>query len=165
MRNTPYNSSNVNGTPTNQSFSANVSKPKSMAAVRGQDWGLMGTGVGAVNASRPVLVQCYPDRLVVVAEPGERSRVIPMAGRTQDSVDDLISAVWAHVKTWGKAGRGLYWKPTLGLDVQPGGQQRFDDVKALLADSGLDVEQRKTSGAATAAGSPPRATRTPATTR
>ena len=125
--------------------------PASMAGARGHDWGLMGTGVGAVHASRPILIHCYSDRLVVVSESREqRSRVIRFGDRTQDSVDDLISAVWDNVKVWGKAGRGLYWKPTLVLEVRPGGEQRFEEIQALLADSGLDVERRRRPNPATA---------------
>ncbi len=143
-RSTPHDDSSLNGTPADQTISVHAKPPNSMARARGQDWGLMGTGVGAVHASRPILIHCYPDRLVVVSEsPEQRSRVIQFGERTQDSIDDLISAVWDNVKVWGKAGRGLYWRPTLVLEVRPGGEQRFDDIQALLADSGLDVSRRR----------------------
>jgi hypothetical protein len=36
----------------------------------------------------------------------------------------------------------MYWKPTLVVEVQPGGEERFRDLQVLLAESGLDVQKR-----------------------
>jgi hypothetical protein len=41
---------------------------------------------------------------------------------------------------WGIAGRGMYWKPVLKVQVIPGGENRFKDLQTLLEDSGLDVQ-------------------------
>jgi hypothetical protein len=132
-----------NGNPAASSMSAHVSKAKSMATARGKDWGLSGSGVGAVAASRPILVQCYPNRLVLVPESrNQLAKQIPLSENTQDSMDDFVSSVWDYMKVWGKAGRGLYWRPTLVVDVAPGGEARFADIQALLANSGLDVSRR-----------------------
>ena len=40
----------------------------------------------------------------------------------------------------GSAGRGIYWRPQLAVDVAPGAEGRYSDLKTLLADSGLDVK-------------------------
>jgi hypothetical protein len=47
------------------------------------------------------------------------------------------------MKSWGIAGKGLYWRPTLLMEVKPGAADRYAEVKALLADSGLDVHERQ----------------------
>lgn len=119
------------------------SLPRSMSAARGNDWGLSGSSVGAVAASRPILVQCYPNRLVLVPESRDQlAKEIQLGEYTQDSMDDFVSSVWDYMEVWGKAGRGLYWRPTLVIDVAPGGEQRFAEIQSLLAGSGLDVSRR-----------------------
>ena len=119
-------------------------KPRSMASTRGEDWGLPGSKLNAIAASRPILVRCYPDRLVVMPESrGQAPREVKLGPHTADSMDELVSSVWDTMQVWGKAGRGMYWRPTLAVDIAPGAETRFEEVKALLADSGLDVEQRR----------------------
>ncbi len=119
-------------------------KPRSMASSRGEDWGLPGESRDAIAASRPILVQCYADRLVVMPESRNQApRQVRLGNNSEAGMDELVSTVWDTMQVWGKAGRGMYWRPTLTMDVQPGGQARFEEVKALLANSGLDVEQRR----------------------
>ena len=57
-------------------------------------------------------------------------------------MDEFVSDVWQHMKAWGIAGKGLYWRPTLLMDIQPGAADRYAEVKALLEDSGLDVHEQ-----------------------
>lgn len=142
-------------TCTAQQIAAIHGKPHSMASSRGSDWGLPESSPGAVAATRPILVECYADRLVLLpASRGLPPKEIRLAARTEDSMDELVSAVWDHMKSWGTAGRGLYWRPMLSMNVQPGGAERFAQIQALLADSGLDVHRRER-----------RATAAPPTTR
>ena len=118
-------------------------KPHSIASTRGHGWGLPQSGIGAVAATRPILIDCYPDRLVIVPESqGQAPKEIRLQAQIRDSMDELVSAVWEHMQAWGKAGRGLYWRPALTIDVKPGAAGRYAEIEALLADSGLDVEQR-----------------------
>jgi hypothetical protein len=37
---------------------------------------------------------------------------------------------------------GGYWKPVARVQVLPGAQWRFDELKALLEGSGIQVEKR-----------------------
>jgi hypothetical protein len=116
---------------------------------RHQNWALPESTMDAVAASRPILVLCYVDRLVLVPESRtQRAREIRLPAQTHEAMDELVSAVWDHMKSWGHAGRGVYWKPTLVLEVQPGAAERYAEIEGLLADSGLDVRQRKTASAA-----------------
>ncbi len=64
-----------------------------------------------------------PDRLVLLPEDGRGSPVeIMFNGPTSSAVDPLVAAVWNRSKSWGYAGRGLSWRPTLSVQVAPGGQ-------------------------------------------
>ncbi|HEV3024886.1 MAG TPA: hypothetical protein VGX76_20565, partial [Pirellulales bacterium] len=68
-------SSSPDGTPSAPSLSLNATVPssqskktKSMATARGRNWGLPDTGPAAAAATRPILVECHNDRLVILPE-------------------------------------------------------------------------------------------------
>jgi hypothetical protein len=112
-----------------------------MADRRGKNWGLPEEARHAVPIQRPVRVECLPDRLVLRSEQlPSQTQEIPLTEHTEDSVEDLVAAVWNRVDTWGSAGRGMYWRPQLTVDVAPGAEGRYSDLKTLLADSGLEVK-------------------------
>lgn len=93
---------------------------------------------------RPVIVRCEPQQLIILPDDQRQlPRKIPLAARTEDSVDNLVSQVWDHMKDWGLAGRGMYWRPTLSVEVAPGAEGRFAELQALLEGSGLEVKQRQ----------------------
>ncbi len=119
-------------------------KTNSLAKSRGRDWGLPESGVGAVAATRPILIECHNDHLVLLPESShELPKQVRLGPKTQDSMDELVSDVWQHMKGWGTAGKGLYWRPTLAMQVEPGAADRYAEIKALMADSGLDVRERQ----------------------
>jgi hypothetical protein len=110
------------------------------AKYRAQDWGLKDTAHGSVPITRPVVIECQSDRLLLLPERGKGGNpVAVMASGTQSSIDDLVSAIWDRMGQWGMAGRGMYWRPVLHVRVAPGGEQRFSDLQVLLEGSGLDV--------------------------
>jgi hypothetical protein len=128
----------------NKSGKDGNSSVESLAKKRGRDWGLPDASQAAVAVTRPVFLECRPDRLVILPEEGTGGgKEIALGGKTQEAVEDLVSAVWAHMKTWGIAGKGLYWKPTLLMDVAPGAEARYAELETLLADSGLEVKRRQ----------------------
>ncbi len=136
------------GTSTTPSDSVNMhlskgeQSKKSIAATRGHGWGVH-SEVGSVGATRPVLVRCSADKLVIVSDmPRMPSQEIPLQSATEDAIDSLVSGVRKQTRSWGTAGRGMYWKPTLVIEVLPGGEQRFNDIQQLLTDSGFDVKKR-----------------------
>jgi hypothetical protein len=150
----PGGSAQASGSP-GASAAGQASNVKSMAKARGRDWGL--PEVAAVSATRPIRVECHNDRLVIVPESRtELPKEVPLGPRTQDSMDELVSDVWTHMKGWGVAGKGMYWRPTLVMDVKPGAADRYAEIKALLADSGLEIHERRQPTAAKTA--PPRKT-------
>ena len=115
----------------------------SLAEMRGRNWGLPDTSGGAIPITRPIRVDCLPDRLVIAPQSKQGCRVVHLGPRTRNSVDEMVSAVWDHMDTWGIAGRGMYWRPVLSIRVAPGAEGRYKDLNVLLKESGLRVERRK----------------------
>ena len=116
---------------------------KSLAEKRGQDWGLRDAAHGSVGVTRPIRVECYADRLVVISDRGPtHNKVIAIGARTETSVDPLISAAWEHIEGWGMAGRGMYWRPVLQVSVAPDAEPQFQELAALLEGSGLSVVRK-----------------------
>jgi hypothetical protein len=116
---------------------------KSLAEKRGRDWGLRDASRGAVATTRPIHVDCFPDRLVLVPDdPRNAPKVVPFSGPTEGSMDKFIAAVWEYMESWGIAGKGMYWRPVLSVNVVPGAEQRFEELTLLLEGSGLTVRRR-----------------------
>lgn len=114
----------------------------SPAEKRGRDWALRNAGRGAVPVTRPIRIECYADRLVIASEPGTPvAAPIPLDGRTVQSLDRLISALWDHMEGWGIAGKGMYWRPVLRIRVAPDAEQRFNELSYLLEGSGMTVQR------------------------
>ena len=120
-------------------------QPQSIAQHRGKNWANQGANdERAKEAIVPVKMICDADHLSLVPErgSGQEMRIIKFSARTADSVNELVDAVWDQVDSWGTAGRGNYWRPKLVLVIEPGGEQRFEDLKSLLKESGFDIEGR-----------------------
>ena len=115
-----------------------------MANSRGSDWALPKSGPGATGVTRPLRIDCYADRLVIVPEASDKRppRVVEFPGSTAKSVDTFVSAVWEEMDRWGIALANGYWKPVLQVRVAPGAETRFREVQTVLEDSGLVVKRR-----------------------
>ena len=61
-----------------------------------------------------------------------------LPGRTEEALDEFVSAMWDHMKSWGIAGNGLYWRPVLTVETGPDGARRAAELKALLEGSGIE---------------------------
>jgi hypothetical protein len=98
-----------------------------------------------VPVTRPIIIRCEPHQLTIMPEDNRTlPQTIPLSGRTDAAVDKLVSGVWDYMKSWGLAGRGMYWRPTLSMEVAPGAEGRFEELQALLQDSGMEVKRRQT---------------------
>jgi hypothetical protein len=115
------------------------SKKKNLADRRGENWALPDATRGAAAVRRTIHVECQPSGLTIVPEPGLSGKAVPFGNRTEESVDAMVSAVWEYMKSWGIAGRGMYWRPVLRFHVAPGAELRYAEIKALLGKSGLEV--------------------------
>ena len=116
---------------------------KSLANSRGANWGLPNTAAASVPISRPIRIDCYRNRLVIVPEPGLiGGKSISLGPRTELSIDAFVSAVWQYMEGWGIAGNGMYWRPILKVRVAPEAEPRFAELNILLEDSGLKIERK-----------------------
>jgi len=115
-----------------------------LAEQRGQNWGLPAHERSAIPVTRPIRIDCFSDRLVLVPEKGlDGIRVFYLDPSPEKAVEDLVKAIGDYVETWGIAGRGMYWRPVLSVHVASGAQQQFQMLRILLADSGLVVEHAR----------------------
>jgi hypothetical protein len=116
----------------------------SLAEKRGHNWSLPSTAKLSTPVSRTIRIECRGDRLTLKPDFGNpQPRIIPFGPRTADSVDKLVAAVWDYTKGWGIAGRQMYWKPQLELELGESGEGRYSELQALLADSGLEVARKQ----------------------
>jgi hypothetical protein len=119
-------------------------KPRSLAESRGVNWGLSPSARASNPITRPIHVVCQGDKLVLRSERSNDSPiVVPLRIRTEDSIDEFAAAIQERIKDWGIAGRGLYWRPQLVLEVGHSGEGRYADLEALMADSGFDVKRKQ----------------------
>ena len=61
---------------------------------------------------------------------------------TSQEIDILVSGVQRQMRSWGIAVDGGYWKPALSVDVQPGAEERFAELKSSLSGSGIEVQRK-----------------------
>ena len=133
-------------------------KRESLAKSRGQGWALPDTSGDSIGVSRPVVVVVNQDRMTVLSEDGKSVlKEIRFGPQTTDAVDELRNTVTEQSKSWGAAGKGFYWKPSLSMRVAPDGRARFNELQGLFADSGLDL--RESSRTAPTAKSPSKRSR------
>lgn len=126
----------------NMGQSGQAGQQQSIAAQRGQrNWANPDAGTTSMAVERPIRMVCDSEHLTLLPETGglRGMKVIRLGPRTEASVEDLVSAVWDRIDSWGVAGHGMYWRPKLQMIVEPGGQRRYTELQALLADSGFDV--------------------------
>ena len=117
---------------------------QSMATSKGANWALPKEVTGLTVITRPIVVECHTDRLVIRPDRGDKRTptAIPMKGATQGAIAPFVSAIHAHMKRWGMAVAGGYWKPVARIEVLPGAEWRFNELKTLLQGSGIQVEER-----------------------
>lgn len=113
-----------------------------LANRHGANWGLGRSEGSTIAVTRPVRIECYPDRVVLVPEKGLSGvRIFYFHPSPEQAVEDLVQAVREYVETWGIAGRGMYWRPVLRVYLAPGAEIPFQMLQTLLQDSGLIVER------------------------
>ncbi|MBN8629173.1 MAG: hypothetical protein J0M17_27180, partial [Planctomycetes bacterium] len=112
---------------------------ESMARKRGKDWGLPEVAARSTPLTRPIQLYMSADQATLFSDRGIPDKQVQFSGGTEESIDTLVAQVWDHVKGWGLAGRGMYWKPVLSVHVAPDGAARFNEFKQLMAGSGLEV--------------------------
>jgi len=109
---------------------------------RPQNWALQGVTQFTTGISRYVDIRCEADRFVLLAQGGlARAHEIPIEGSVVTATDQLVGAIWEFQTSWDSAGANTHWRPILRVRVSPGGEQRLQELQALLRNSGLAVEK------------------------
>ena len=110
---------------------------------RQKNWGLKNARPSAKSVERIVRITCDTDRYTIVKQTGIfQHRDIPFNGPfTESASDRLVKAIWDFMETWDSAGENNYWRPLLKVQVRPGAEAVFEQLKSDLADSGLGVER------------------------
>jgi CHASE3 domain sensor protein len=112
----------------------------SIAKVAGKDWAIPSRQAGSIGIRKPIYVDMNLNKMVLQRK-NKAGKDIPFNQPMQGVAQELVNNVWAEVQSWGIAGRQMYWRPTLFVRVQPGGEQRFEQMKQLLENSGLGIER------------------------
>jgi len=118
---------------------------ESVAMSKGANWALPNVAAGSTGITRPIAVECYSDRLVILPDRGRvgRPRVIPITGSVHGSIEQFVSGVWTHMENWGMAVAGGYWKPVVKVWTARDAETQFRELSVLLKDSGIEVERRR----------------------
>ena len=118
----------------------NPNQDLSLAQQRGANWALPTKTAGATGYVRPIRLFCGPDFLEIKSA-GGRAKRIPISKGTQSAIDPLVEQIWQQIDSWGISGANSFWKPQLRVTILPGGTTRFQELKGLLHQSGLSVEE------------------------
>lgn len=121
-----------------------VPRPQSLADTHGKNWALPDASRGSFPVTRPIRIQCRADGMTLLPDlpGGQDAKNVPFGPKTATSMDALVTAVWERMDSWGIAGKGLYWRPELHLETTSDGEARREDLKALLANSGIAIYER-----------------------
>jgi hypothetical protein len=124
-------------------------RSQDLSESRGANWAVGGKGMAAVPVRRSIQVVVREDRIAIlpeaaISEDTTGGREIKVEGPLINHIDDVVAAVQQQVNDWGIAGRGLYWRPVLVLQVGPDAEPRAAELAQLLKDSGIELRSSLT---------------------
>jgi hypothetical protein len=103
---------------------------------------MMGRGGNAIV--RTIRVKCYQDRFLLV--PPKARGATEMFGFSDGDIDGatlrLATAVRDRIERWGAALPGGRWQPRLEIEVMPGSETRFHQLRTLMSGSGVEIAGR-----------------------
>lgn len=119
----------------------NFNSNQSLANGRGRNWALPPSQPDAVGIKRPIKVMCSGETLLLVPERGTRQEVqiFRHNGAVTGVVDPFVEAVRSRMETWGIAGRGIYWRPVLQVQIRDNADANYNQLLKLLENSGIEV--------------------------
>jgi hypothetical protein len=138
----------VNVGPPETSQAAKTKKPGrtgSRNASRGKNWALPESQRHVTGVTRPIRVTMHKDQLTLLPERADerRPQEIPLSPEMSPrEVETLVAGVQRHMRSWGIAVDGGYWKPALSVDVLPGAEDRFAELQSALQGSGIEVQRK-----------------------
>lgn len=122
---------------TSQGTDVTASKGANLDPPRGQS--------GSVPIRRSIHLVVRADHVAILPErstasgPAFGGKEIQIPGATEASLDEIVKALRSHVEEWGIAGRGLFWRPVLVLDVGPDGWRRAEELERLFKRRGIEL--------------------------
>ncbi|TWU57251.1 hypothetical protein [Rubripirellula reticaptiva] len=139
--------SNQQGTPS-PSFQKDLSPKQDRDLVRrqGRDWALPSEVAGAQGNAivRTMRVQCYDDHFVLLSTRGSATEMFGfLSGDVERATLELATSVRDQVERWGAALPGGRWQPRLDVEVMPGAESRFNQLRSLMDGSGVEVLGRQ----------------------
>jgi hypothetical protein len=119
-------------------------QPMEGKSSKGENWALKGATPFSAAVSRSVKIRCEEDKFTLVQQPGLIGvRVVPITESVYSAAEKLVQVIQEFEESWGIAGEKMYWKPILKVQVVPGGERRFQELKALLRESGMVIEEAR----------------------
>ncbi|MFN0020305.1 MAG: hypothetical protein ACKVP0_18760 [Pirellulaceae bacterium] len=112
---------------------------------KAKNWGLPEAQRHISGVTRPIGITMQKDKLILLPERADQRRPQEISlspEMTPREVESLVSGVQRQMKSWGIALDGGYWKPALSVDVQPGAEDRFAELKSVLQGSGIEVQRK-----------------------
>ncbi len=94
---------------------------------------------GDIPLHRPIRLNLYPDRVVLVHSGTLRTTAVSLNQPLGRWSAELVDALVREIQSWGKAGRGMYWKPELRVFVAPGAQDRWEQLTQVVQPLGLKL--------------------------
>ena len=122
----------------------------SKAGSPGNNWALQNPQRGAVPIRRPIHVVIRQDRMAILrsrdsdTDSSYQGAVISMDQPVDQIMAEFVTALREHMKDWGLAGNGLFWRPVLKLNIGPRGQKQAARMSRLLEDSGVEIDWPRT---------------------
>jgi hypothetical protein len=128
-------------TPSAQMSARKAEKIDAVAKRKGRNWAWAAGPARETAVVRTIRVACYQDRWIVLPEQygTNQSDTIMLDVAMQSSAEQLAKVIADRVDRWGLALSGGYWKPVLEVEVIPGAEQRYEQLRRLLDGSGLEV--------------------------
>jgi hypothetical protein len=129
--------------PSRVHEAATAITPQELAGTRGNNWALSPTG-GNVPVRRSIRVVVRQDRIAILPDNVDGNDLsggteIEFSPQMIDRIDVIVAAIQQHVREWGIAGNGLYWRPVLVMHVGPEAEPRVNELTALLKNSGIEL--------------------------
>lgn len=117
---------------------------EAVAKRKGRNWAWSAGPARDTAVVRTIRVVCYEDRWLVLPEAGSKSSpdTVMLDVALQASAEELAKVIAARVDRWGFAMSSGYWKPVLEVEVAPGGERRFEQLRRLLDGSGLEIQPK-----------------------
>jgi hypothetical protein len=120
-------------------------KPQEKHHARGKNWALVDANSQATPIRRTIQVVVRGDRVSILPEGASAAaaaaagREISLSGNSRETYEPFVTALETQIQDWGMAGKGLYWRPVLDINIGPDGQQRAADITRLLKNSGIEL--------------------------